>query len=371
MTRSQDITLAVLSAATFALAFSASAQGVSPDPCPDKIADECPTPVGAPAPPELEAAPTVSDVLACLVVPSETNPFYARLRAGAEQRAADLGLGLRTFAAPAEGDTESQVAAIEACIAEGAKGILLAAGGDPADLQRAVQSARDAGLFVVGLEDPFFPTDVVNTTIATDGVRSGFHLGAWTAAALGDSVREAEIGMIDFGQSNPLWMTTRNQGFLHALDIELAAPTISGDETDPRIIAREGTFGLWDDADDAVAGVLARAPEISVIYLPSTVALQGATDAMAGKSSRPLVVAAQGSCDDLTYVANGLLGAMMLPAPERTGSLGIDAVAWFAFDGRVFNPGTFFDAGAWLVTDRPVDGLNSVTVEEARAICGG
>lgn len=270
-----------------------------------------------------------------------------------------------------EGDTESQVAAIEACIAEGAKGILISASGDPAALQWAVQSARDSGLLVVGLGEQFFPTGVANTTIATDGVRSGFHLGAWTAAALGDRVREAEIGMIDFGQSNPLWMTTRNQGFLHALDIELADPTVSGDETDPRIIAHDGTFRLWDDADDVVAGVLARAPELSVIYLPSTVAQHGATDALARKSSGPLVVAANGSCDDLSYVGNGLLSAMILAVPERTGRLGIDAVAWFVSTGKVFNLGTFCDAGAWLVTDLPVDGLNSVTVEEARAICGG
>ena len=49
------------------------------------------------------------------------------MKEGAEAKAAELGMTLKSYAGKVDGDHESQVAAIETCVADGAKGILITA----------------------------------------------------------------------------------------------------------------------------------------------------------------------------------------------------------------------------------------------------
>ncbi len=70
------------------------------------------------------------------------------MREGADAKAKELGMTLKAFAGKVDGDSESQVAAIETCIADGAKGILIAAS-DTAGIVPSVKKARDAGLVVI------------------------------------------------------------------------------------------------------------------------------------------------------------------------------------------------------------------------------
>ena len=63
---------------------------------------------------------------ACLITKTDTNPFFVKMKEGAEQKAEELGIALKSYAGKVDGDSESQVAAIETCIADGAKGILIA-----------------------------------------------------------------------------------------------------------------------------------------------------------------------------------------------------------------------------------------------------
>lgn len=74
------------------------------------------------------------------------------MKEGATAKAAELGVTLKAYAGKVDGDSESQVAAIETCIADsGAKGILLTAS-DTKGIVPAVQKARDAGLLVIALD---------------------------------------------------------------------------------------------------------------------------------------------------------------------------------------------------------------------------
>ena len=55
-------------------------------------------------------------------------------------------------------------------------------------------------------------------------------------------------------------------------------------------------------------------------------------------------------------------------------SLGIEAIAKFAEDGTLpeNTPGKdFFDTGVALVTDKPVDGVESISAEEGTDLCWG
>ena len=70
-------------------------------------------------------AASAADVGACLITKTDTNPFFVKMKEGATAKANELGVTLKAYAGKIDGDNESQVAAIESCIADGAKGILL------------------------------------------------------------------------------------------------------------------------------------------------------------------------------------------------------------------------------------------------------
>src|SRR6188474_864897 len=99
-----------------------------------------------------------ADVSACLITKTDTNPFFVKMKEGAEAKAAELGVTLKAYAGKVDGDHESQVAAIEACVADGAKGILIAAS-DTKAIVDSVKAARDAGVLVIALDTPLDPID--------------------------------------------------------------------------------------------------------------------------------------------------------------------------------------------------------------------
>ena len=53
------------------------------------------------------------DVKVGLITKTETNPFFVKMKEGAQAAAAKSGVDLRTFAGKSDGDNESQVQAIE------------------------------------------------------------------------------------------------------------------------------------------------------------------------------------------------------------------------------------------------------------------
>src|SRR5688572_32775039 len=85
---------------------------------------------------------------ACLITKTDTNPFFVKMKEGAAAKAAELGVDLKSYAGKVDGDHDSQVAAIESCIADGAKGILIAASDTKAIVDQ-VKKAQDAGLLVI------------------------------------------------------------------------------------------------------------------------------------------------------------------------------------------------------------------------------
>ena len=141
-------------------------------------------------------------VSACLITKTDTNPFFVKMKEGATAKAKELGVSLKSYAGKIDGDHQTQVAAIETCIADGAKGILLTAS-DTSSIVPAVQQARDAGLLVIALDTPLNPIDSADATFATDNFLAGEPIGAWAAASLGSAAKDAKIGMLDLAVSQP------------------------------------------------------------------------------------------------------------------------------------------------------------------------
>ena len=121
------------------------------------------------------------------------------------------------------------MAAIETCIANGAKGILLTPS-DTSSIVPAVQQARDAGILVIALDTPLDPIDAADMTFATDNFLAGELIGQWAAAALGDEAANAKIAMLDLAVSQPTVGVLRDQGFLQGFGIDLGDASKWGDE---------------------------------------------------------------------------------------------------------------------------------------------
>ena len=164
---------------------------------------------------------------ACLITKTDTNPFFVKMREGAAAKAEELGITLKSYAGKIDGDNESQVAAIETCIADGASGILLTAS-DTAAIVPSVEQAKDAGLLVIALDTPLEPIGAAHATFATDNFLAGELIGQYAAAALGADAANAKIAMLDLAISQPTVGVLRDQGFLKGFGIDLGDPKQMG-----------------------------------------------------------------------------------------------------------------------------------------------
>ena len=314
-------------------------------------------------------------VSACLITKTDTNPFFVKMREGAEAAAAEAGITLRSFAGQVDGDHETQVAAIETCILDGASGILLTAS-DTSSIVGAVTQARDAGLLVIALDTPLDPIDAADATFATDNFLAGELIGQWAAAQLGDDAANAKIAMLDLAVSQPTVGVLRDQGFLQGFGIDLGDPNKWGDEDDARIVGNDITSGNEEGGRTAMENLLAVDPEINVVYTINEPAAAGAYEALRsiGRESEVLIVSVDGGCPGVQNIADGVIGATSQQYPLRMAALGIEAIASFAKDGTLpeNTPGKdFFDTGVALVTDQPADGVESISVAEGTDLCWG
>lgn len=311
----------------------------------------------------------------CLITKTDTNPFFVKMREGAAAKSEELGITLNSYAGKVDGDHETQVQAIETCIANGAKGILLTAS-DTSSITPVVQQARDAGLLVIALDTPLEPIDAADMTFATDNFLAGELIGAWAAATLGADAANAKIAMLDLAISQPTVGVLRDQGFLTGFGIDVGDPGKWGDETDPRIIGNDITAGNEEGGRKAMENLLAIDPMINVIYTINEPAAAGAYEALKaiGRENDVLIVSVDGGCPGVQNVADGVIGATSQQYPLLMASLGVEAIKAWADDGSkpANTPGKdFFDTGVALVTDKAADGVDSISVAEGMDLCWG
>ena len=320
-------------------------------------------------------AMAAENITVCLITKTDTNPFFVKMREGAEAKAAELGMTLKSFAGKIDGDHETQVAAIETCILDGAKGILITAS-DTSSIVTAVTQARDAGLVVIALDTPLNPIDAADATFATDNFIAGELIGAWAARQLGDEAANAKIAMLDLAISQPTVGVLRDQGFLKGFGIDLGDPDKWGDETDARIVGHDITLGNEEGGRKAMENLLAKDPMINVVYTINEPAAAGAYEALKaiGRENDVLIVSVDGGCPGVENVKDGVIGATSQQYPLLMAALGVEAIKAWAEDGvkPALTPGKdFFDTGVALITDKPVDGVTSINTTEGTNLCWG
>jgi fructose transport system substrate-binding protein len=315
------------------------------------------------------------DVSACLITKTDSNPFFVKMKDGARAKAAELGVRLTALAGREEGDNEGQIAAIESCIARRVDGILLAPT-DSRAIVDAVRAARDAGILVIALDTPLDPIDAADATFATDNFRAGQLIGAWARARLGAAAATAKIAYLNLMPSQPTVDVLRNQGFMQGFGIALGDRTRIGDEADARNVCHDVTYGNPEGGRRAMENCLQRDSSVRLVYAINEPAAAGAYEALAavGRAGDVLLVAVDGGCPGVRNVADGTLGATAQQYPLDMASLGVEAIARFARTGAkpTASPDRdFLDTGAVLVTDRPVEGIDSIDSAAALDRCWG
>jgi fructose transport system substrate-binding protein len=312
--------------------------------------------------------------LACLITKNNTNPFFVKMKEGAEAAATAAGLDFQAYAGEKDGDAAPQITAIENCVAAGAKGILITPSND--SVGPALKDARAAGILVIALDTPLADAEAQDITFATDNFEAGVLIGKWAAATMGEGAATAKIAMLNINKDNISVDVQRNTGFLTGFGIEVPDLTVMDSEDDPRVIGHESSDANPEGGLRAMETLLAKDPDINVVYTINEPAAEGAFQALknAGKEGQALIVSVDGGCPGVASVKAGVIGATSQQYPLKMASLGIEAIAAFAKDGTkptVTEGLSFYNTGVNLVTDKPAEGVPSIDTTEGTALCWG
>jgi fructose transport system substrate-binding protein len=302
-----------------------------------------------------------------LITKTDTNPFFVKMKEGAQAAADEAGMELQSYAGKQDGDNEAQVQAIESLISAGAIGFMIT----PSDSKAIVPSidkARQAGLVVIALDTQTEPSDAVNATYATDNYEAGLLTGKWTAAKLGAEAANAKIAFLDLNANQVSVDVQRDQGFMEGFGIDVKDNT--------KIVGHDVTDGNEEGGRTAMENLLQKDPSITVVYTINEPAAAGAFEALkaAGKEKSVTIVSVDGGCPGVEAVGAGALGATSQQYPLKMAQLGVEAIAKFAEDGTepTNDAGEdFLNTGVTLITDQPVDGVESQDSTWGRDNCWG
>jgi fructose transport system substrate-binding protein len=335
---------------------------------------------GGEASPGGEAAEPVA---VTLITKTSTNPFFIAMQKGAEEAGKANNVTITTAAGKEDGDEATQVQAIEAAIARGDSGILITPATD--GVNPAITQARDAGLYVIALDTPPNPPDTVDITFATDNFKAGELIGKWAAEQMNG--QKANIALLDlFNDKVATVDFNRDQGFLTGMGIDVADKMKNGDEAktgkytggkggDYEIFCNEPTQGAPDGGKTAMETCLAKSKDINLVYSINEPSGGGGAEALDAAGVKALIVSVDGGCDPgLKLVKEGVIGATSQQYPVKMAQLGVEAIAKFKTTGEKpeVTPGLdFYDTGVALVTDKKVEGLESISVAEGEKLCWG
>ena len=312
-----------------------------------------------------------------LITKTDTNPFFVKMREGAQAEAKKQGVELQTFAGKQDGDNESQVQAVENLISAGAKGFMIT----PSDSKAIVPSldkAHQSDMLVIALDTPTDPPDAADATFATDNYQAGKLIGQWAKAKFTKTGKyaSAKIAMLDLNPNGVSVDVKRDQGFLDGFGIPVGDPNKIGDEKDARIVGHDVTNGEQDKGRTAMENLLQKSPDINLVYTINEPAAAGAYQALkaAGKDKQATIVSIDGGCPGVDNVAKGVIGATSMQFPIRMAELGVAAIAQYAKDGtRPQNTAgkNFVDTGVQLITDDPQAGVEAKDSAWGKQNCWG
>lgn len=322
------------------------------------------------------------EVSVSLITKDSTNPFFVAMQEGAKEKAEELGVNLTVGSGQSEGDDQGQIDLIENAIAQGQDGILITP--MSVNVNNAIQDARDAGLYVIALDTPTDPPDVVDITFATDNCLAGDLIGQWAAGKL-NGEKAVIARLVIFDDRTVSVDYCRDNGFLRGMGIDIKDLTIMGDEDltgtyttgaggDYEIACLEATGANEEGGRTGMETCLSKNSDINVVYTINEPTAFGAAAALeaAGKviGDDVIIVSVDGGLAGVQAVQNGQIQATSQQYPLRMASLGVEAIKAIADGGdppaNTSADGTFYDTGVALCTEDPQDTVDDASEENAQ-----
>ncbi|MFI7667736.1 sugar ABC transporter substrate-binding protein [Nocardia sp. NPDC049526] len=302
-----------------------------------------------------------------LITKTDTNPFFVKMKEGAQKEADAAGVKLLTAAGKFDGDNASQVTAIENMVNAGAKGILITAS-DTKAIVPAVEKARAKGVQVIALDTPTDPQSAVDALFATNNFTAGQLIGKYAKAAEGD--KPVKIAMIDLNPGVTVGVL-RHNGFLSGYGTAQATQDMTQDVTAPNVVCAQPAQGDQAKAQTAMETCLQKDPDINLVYTINEPSALGAYTALktAGKENTALIVSVDGGCSGVQAVKDGKIAATSQQYPLKMASEGVKAVVDYAKNGKKVSGYT--DTGVTLITAKPQAGVDSKDVQYGLDNCWG
>jgi fructose transport system substrate-binding protein len=290
------------------------------------------------------------EVTVGLITKTESNPFFVKMKEGAQEAAKKDNVKLLTAAGKFDTDNASQVTAIENMTTQGAKGILIT----PADSKAivpAIKKARDAGVIVIALDTPTEPQEAVDALFATDNLKAGELIGQYAKALVKEKGITPKIATIDLQPGISVGVL-RHNGFLKGFGVK---------EGDPSIVGGAPTEGDVAKGQSGMENLLQKDPDINVIYSINEPSGFGAAQALKAAGKKPddfILVSVDGGCDAIKRgIKTHVIDATSQQYPLKMASLGVDKISAAARGGD--KPSGYTDTGVNLITDEPVKGISS------------
>ena len=306
-----------------------------------------------------------------LITKTDTNPFFVKMKEGAEAEAKAKGAKLMSAAGKKDGDNAAQVAAIENMVAKGAKTILIT----PSDAKAIIPSikkAQDKGVMVIALDSPTDPESAVDALFATNNYKAGELIGQYAKAAFAaqTGAKPVKIATLDLVPGHPVG-AQRHNGFLKGFG--LAANDAKSNELSKpaEVVCMADTDGNQAKGQTAMENCLQKNPDITLVYTINEPAAAGAYNALkkAGKDKAVMIVSVDGGCDGVKDVAAGKIAATAQQYPLKMAAMGVEAGVEYAKSGKKVSGYT--DTGVTLIAHKAIAGVDSKDAKVGTDLCWG
>jgi fructose transport system substrate-binding protein len=297
-----------------------------------------------------------------LITKTESNPFFVKMKEGAQAQAKKDNVKLLTASGKTDTDNASQVAAIENMTTQGAKVILDVPANSKA-IVPSIKKARDQGVIVIALDTPPEPQDAVDALFATDNMKAGELIGQYAKAKAKEMGITPKIAMLDLAPGISVGQL-RHDGFLKGFGIK---------EGDPQIVGAAPTEGDRAKGQAAMESLLQKDSGINVIYSINEPSGFGGANALkaAGKDPKDFIlVSVDGGCEAIEKgIKTDVIDATSQQYPLKMAALGVEKGAAAARGGE--KPSGYVDTGVELITNQPVKGVEAKDAAYGEENCWG
>jgi len=302
-----------------------------------------------------------------LITKTDTNPFFVKMKEGAQAAATAKGAKLLSAAGKADGDNAGQVTAIENMIAGGAKTIMITPN-DSKAIVPAIKKAQAQGVMFIALDSPTDPMEATDALFATNNYTAGVLIGKYAKAAMAG--KPAKIATLDLFPGHPVG-AQRHNGFMSGFGLQALDAKSNELSKTAEIVCMADSFGDQAKGQTAMENCLQKNPDINLVYTINEPAAAGAFQALkaAGKEKGVVIVSVDGGCAGIKNVKAGMIAATSQQYPLKMASMGVEAGVEYAKGGK--KASGYTDTGVTLITDKPMAGVDSKDTKVGTDLCWG